>query len=231
VIRKIIERKTRKARDEAQQAGQWGNLPGHYRDMIDEALRAKIDWRKELRKISGEALRRGTVSTRKRPHRRFRFDAPGRKPKYTGYVVVAVDTSASVQRPELRQFRGEIDRMSTRMPVVVIDFDTQIHRVYQWHPKLPTWEPEGGGGTNFQHIFDAVTEKKAMVGPQNLDPHRLLKRAPGAIVVLTDGDAPAPTFALANKIPTLWVVTRSYNRDKVWPFGRNVYLEMLEEQR
>ena len=58
----------------------------------------------------------------------------------------------------------------------------------------------GGGGTDFQIIFEYVAQ-------------HMQDEPPVSIIILTDGYAPFPNEALANNIPVLWLL----NNEKVEP--------------
>lgn len=60
--------------------------------------------------------------------------------------------------------------------------------------------PEGGGGTDFQIIFEYV------------DQH-MFEEPPASIIILTDGYAPFPKEELAKDIPVLWLI----NNEQVDP--------------
>lgn len=62
----------------------------------------------------------------------------------------------------------------------------------------------GGGGTDFQIIFEYV------------DQH-MKEKEPNCIIILTDGYAPFPKEELANDIPVLWLIN---NHDVTPPWGK-----------
>ena len=213
----MIDELIEEARENAQKTGHWGKLPGHFQDLVDERLQPKINWRHELKKFTGRVIKVGSRRTRKKPDRRFSWDQPGRKPRRAADLIVVVDTSMSVGEAEMTQFRAEIDAMLPAN-VVVMDVDTQIHRIYKWNLHEETWKPEGRGGTSFQPPFTAITD-----GTHPLDENNLLARPPGGIIYLTDGEAAHPTFEL--DIPVLWVYTqRNYVGSQ--PFGEAIFLDI-----
>jgi predicted metal-dependent peptidase len=216
----------RKGREQSQKNGSWGSLPGAFRDLVDERLKPKINWRHELKKFVGEAIRIGFKRTRKRPHRRFKYDQPGRKTLRGGDIIVIIDTSGSIGKDEIAQFRAEIDKMSTQANITVIECDAQIGAIYKWDPRKPTWKPTGGGGTSFQPPFTAIDAKE-----HPKDTSHLLKKRPGGIVYFTDGYADKDiTFRMASgaqPIPVLWIWTTRGHEDTS-PFGREIFLDITQ---
>lgn len=65
-------------------------------------------------------------------------------------------------------------------------------------------KPAGGGGTDFQIIFEYVNQ-------------HMKEKEPNCIIILTDGYAPFPKEELANDIPVLWLIN---NQDVTPPWGK-----------
>ena len=65
-------------------------------------------------------------------------------------------------------------------------------------------QPYGGGGTDFQIIFEYVA-------------YHMIENKPVSIIILTDGYAPFPAEKLADGIPVLWLLN---NEDVEPPWGK-----------
>jgi predicted metal-dependent peptidase len=125
-------------------------------------------------------------------------------------VVVALDTSGSVSREELREFLTEIDvlKAQVRADVTLHACDDKLDAAGPW--KFAMWEavtlPEqvsGGGGTDFRPIFDWLRREKLN---------------PDLLVYFTDADGRFPDQE--PPFPVLWLVK---GKAPV-PFGTRVQL-------
>jgi predicted metal-dependent peptidase len=70
--------------------------------------------------------------------------------------------------------------------------------------------PAGGGGTDFQIIFEYVQQYMA-------------DNPPASIIILTDGYAPFPKEKLAGGIPVLWLLN---NEDVNPPWGKTARIKV-----
>ncbi len=193
--------------------GSWGSLSASLQRLLLQALEAKVDWRRELRRFVGERIRLSTRGTRKKPHRRFGWNQPGRKTLRGVRIVVAVDTSGSIGAKELSQFLAEIDAISNKAEVYIAEVDAAVHRVYKYERQRKPEGMMGGGGTSFQVLWDAIEQQSFPELRDKMD----------AIIYLTDGYAPWPRDD--GGIDTLWVFTTPSKMGQE-PFGRAVFLDI-----
>ena len=138
-----------------------GKLPGAIERMVDEMVNVTTPWHEKL-----ERYMQGRIKddySWNRPNRRFIAQGmylPGAD--YTpnmGEVVVAVDTSGSLNDRELGMFTSHINRiLETCRPekVSVVYCDWEIGGTEEFTPddfpiKL---NPVGGGGTSFKPVFE-----------------------------------------------------------------------------
>lgn len=124
-----------------------------------------------------------------------------------GPVLVAIDTSGSIDDVLLKQFASELRSIASetrpaRVHVVYCDARIGRHDVFE-RDDLLELHPIGGGGTDFRPVFELAAK---------------LDEAPVAIVYLTDLDGTFPNQA--PEIPTLWATP---NRKQA-PFGETVSL-------
>ena len=99
-------------------------------------------------------------------------------------IVVAVDTSGSIDQEEIQEFISEIDAIKSqvRASVTLLTCDSKLNYGCPW--RFEAWdafqfdvEIRGGGGTNFRPVFDWVDEQD---------------RAPDLVVYFTDAEGLFP---------------------------------------
>ncbi|KYJ87207.1 DUF2201 family putative metallopeptidase [Sulfurovum riftiae] len=137
-----------------------GNLPEDLNIVVPEYFSHKIDWREMLYKYIASYAK----ST-------YSFVPPNMKYLYRGIylpslssdllrIVIAVDTSGSIDEALLGTFLGEIESIMQSYPNYEIDLITadakiQSHRVFLPGESLD-YEVSGGGGTDFRPVFEYI---------------------------------------------------------------------------
>lgn len=189
------------------------DLAGHWPGDLVEALRepngaeATIDWRVALRLFVGSLRRRQLtrrIPPRRWPHRVGEIPGRARLPDISGqHVLVAIDTSGSMERKELEAIGAELLRVRQLARITVVECDRQIQRVYPLAG--PLRDAKGRGGTDLRPIF----------APRFLAEHRS-----DGVVYFTDGGGPYPEKKPS--VPTLWVLTKG--GDFACPWGARVCL-------
>ena len=180
-----------------------GNMPRE----IGELLKPKVNWREVLRRFVRTSLKdRDSVSWR-RAHKNYLWQdiiLPSIMGKRVKHLVIAMDTSGSIQGPILTEFLSEMngivrDTGADRVDVVYWDTEVAGHEIHKGANKdiVHKTNPKGGGGTNPDCVVDFMLEKE-------------LK--PDALIMLTDGymHTNKPKWA-AIKAPTLWCVIGNDN--------------------
>ena len=126
-------------------------------------------------------------------------------------LVVAIDTSGSVDDGKLSVFMSEIIGLINQfagVTGVLMYFDAHVAAVYDLE-EPGTWEPKGGGGTDFRPIFNYIRD-------QELD-------CAGCIIVTDlDGYMPAEKD-YPTDYPVLWVCDNK--RHEEVPFGQLTYID------
>lgn len=146
----------------------------------------KFNWRGYLRRFIGGSTKTFTKMSRSKPNFRF-IDNPGLKHKTQRKILVAVDTSESVDTSELQEFLGEMNHIyKTGTEVIIAQCDTAIKKIGKFNPK-EDFKITGRGGTSFFAVTDYYN--------QNFKKYNCL-------IYLTDGEASAPDKC---KGPVLWV--------------------------
>lgn len=138
-----------------------GTLPEGVQRMIDSIASPKMPWRELLQTNLTSAIR--TDYSFMRPSRRsWHMDAimPGMMPGEEVDLVVAIDMSGSIGAQEASIFLGEIQGIMeafTAFKIHVFCFDTDIYSPEDFTSDnldtIATYEPKGGGGTDFTAIF------------------------------------------------------------------------------
>jgi len=180
-----------------------GDLPKGIERFVESKGEAKIAWRDELyRYVNAHA---------KSDYRMF---PPSKKHLYRGIalpsiygeelkIIVAIDTSASIDDELLKVFLAElyeIMQVFTHYVIELIECDAAIQNVQRLTPQEP-FEPmlKGGGGTNFTPVFDYV-----------MDMNEDFK----FLIYFTDGKGSFPKYE--PNIDVLWVMPKI---EEEIPFG------------
>jgi hypothetical protein len=126
-------------------------------------------------------------------------------------IVVALDTSSSIDARTLRLFAGEIGgilrRSGAEARLIVFDTEVQLDIPLapdRWQTQLAAQPLQTGGGTDFRPALSQAT-----------------LYAPSIVVVLTDLDGPA---GFAPKFPVIWATPVDAPAP---PFGRIVRLDRM----
>jgi hypothetical protein len=168
--------------------GDPGNMPMGIRRAFQKMKEPKIDWKTELARYIDDSINK-TIYTL--PSRRFlgsgeaQYGYKNRREDMSS-VVVAIDTSGSIDREMIEQFLGEVQSiLDSYSPqnLVILYCDT---KVYEPDILEPGDQPDfskirGGGGTNFWPPFE-WTEK-------NLIDEGTI---PSVFIYFTDGEASFP---------------------------------------
>ncbi len=194
-----------------------GLLPLFAKRLLEQLRPAQTDWRTVLSEfIQEEVVDYSFVP----PDRRF-ADSPfllhdfNDKEDMVEDVLFMVDTSGSMSDSMVAaaysEIKGAIDQFDGRLKGWLGFFDAAIiePKPFTSEEEFRVIHPAGGGGTDFQIIFEYVA--------------RHMERPPASIVILTDGYAPFPRESLAMDIPVLWLL----NNDEVQPpWGRVARIHM-----
>ncbi len=191
-----------------------GKLPAGLERFFNEVLNPKVDWKDKIEALFARKVGTGSFDWRKPDRRLICRDiyAPGRSGFGAGTVVVAIDTSGSIGKPELDMFFAEMAGILEDVrprKMVLMWCDAKVHRCDEVdepsdlgavrHAGAP-----GGGGTSFIPVFEMIAE-------QNLTPDTL--------VYLTDGQGSFPSQA-----PSYPVIWGSIIEASQYPFGEVVFI-------
>jgi predicted metal-dependent peptidase len=193
----------------AAQSAEAGQLPAGVERLIRQHTNPVMPWRELIQTNLTSAIR--TDFSWMRPSRRsWHMDAimPGMTPGEEIDVVVAIDMSGSISSKQAQAFLGEIGGMMDAFDgykVHVFCFDTDIYNPQDFNSEsmdtIDEYEPMGGGGTDFDAIFDYLKK----VG-----------NVPKRLICFTDG-YPCGSWGDANYCDTTWIIHGDPNPNP--PFG------------
>lgn len=189
-----------------------GLLPRFAQRILGELRKPQTDWRTILNDFIQEEVADYSFSP---PDRRF-YDCPFFLPDFNGKedtvedILFMIDTSASMSDAMITaaysEIEGAIDRFDGKLKGWLGFFDAAIiePKPFSCEDEFRIIRPAGGGGTDFQIIFEYVHK-------------HMQDKLPASIIILTDGYAPFPQEKLAMNIPVLWLIN---NNDVDPPWGK-----------
>lgn len=185
-----------------QKMNRQGTLPEDLKYSIPKYFSHQIDWREMLY---------GHIASYAKSS--FSFMPPNMKYLYRGIylpslssdllrIVVAIDSSGSVDNELLTLFLGEVESITGQYPnfeidIIMADSKVQSHIVFLPGEPL-SYEIKGRGGTDFGVVFDYIDE--------HID-------YPTILLYFTDGYGSFPT--IEPSYDTLWIMPK----ELVVPFG------------
>ena len=186
-----------------------GKLPASMQRFVDEMTTPKVDWRDILRRFVTEISKDDFSWLR--PNKRYAAHGlilPSLYSETMGEIVVAIDTSGSIDQDTLNAFGAEIKAIvgSVRpAKTTVIYCDSEVNHVDEFQPNDELhFDMHGGGGTDFRPPFALLQERG---------------ETPVCFVYLTDLYGPFPNEP---GYPVLWCATS----DVAAPFGDTVRIEV-----
>jgi len=178
--RERVRQEVKQAIINAAQSAEAGSLPLGVERLIKQHTNPVMPWRELIQTNLTSAIR--TDFSWMRPSRRgWHIDAimPGMTPGEEIDVVVAIDMSGSISNKQAQAFLGEIGGMMEAFDgykVHVFCFDTETYNPQDFSSEnmdtIDTYEPVGGGGTDFDAIFNYLKE---------------IGNVPKRLIVFTDG--------------------------------------------
>lgn len=189
-----------------------GLLPAFAERILKELKKTQTDWRTILNDFIQEKVVDYSFSP---PDRRF-DDSPFFLPDFNGKedmvedILFMIDTSGSMSDDMIAaaysEVKGAIDQFNGKLKGWLGFFDAAIIKPQPFSDEneFKIIKPAGGGGTDFQIIFEYVF-------------HHMSDKLPASIIILSDGDAPFPLEKLAGGIPVLWLLN---NEEVNPPWGK-----------
>lgn len=186
---------------------QRGTIPGQFKGYIDELFKQKpaiFNWKKYFRRLIGTQISIDLKKTRKKESIRFP-DSSAVKYRKKSKILVAIDTSGSVNDKELCDFFSEINHIyRAGADIDICECDSQIGRVYKYTGK---WNGSisGRGGTWFDPPVQYFNEHRDYT----------------VMIYFTDGEAPLPSIRVRNN-QIIWIITSNGKRQNY--SGKVIYI-------
>jgi len=180
----------------------FGNLPAGLAEklaIILNDMQPRFNWRRMLRLFATSSNSTYIKNTIRRPSKRY-GTVPGVKVKRRNRLLLAIDTSCSIQQDELLEFFSEIYYIWRQgSEIKIVECDTDIHKIYDYKG-FPPEKIHGRGGTAFEAPIQYGNETYK----------------PDALIYFTDGYASTPKVLPV--YPVLWVISSNGLKEEegVW---------------
>lgn len=193
-------------------SNQRGLLPSFAERFLKELKKPQTDWRTILNDFVQEEIVDYSFMP---PDRRF-DESPFFLPDFNDKddlvedILFMIDTSGSMSDDMITaaysEVKGALDQFDGKLKGWLGFFDAEIvePKPFTNEDEFRIIKPAGGGGTDFQIIFEYVQK-------------HMREKLPACIIILTDGFAPFPKEKLAGGIPVLWLLN---NGEAVPPWGK-----------
>ena len=189
-------------------SNQRGILPAFAERLYKELRKPQTDWRTILNEFVQEEIADYSFTP---PDKRFNdndFFLPdfNDKEEIVEDILFMIDTSGSMSdkmvAAAFSEVKGAIGQYDGKLKGWLGFFDAAIIEPvpFETVEEFKLIKPAGGGGTDFQIIFEYVQKHMG-------------EKLPACIIILTDGFAPFPQEKLSMGIPVLWLI----NNDEVTP--------------
>ena len=201
--------------DLIERTSDWGTIPGDIVERIKASTKARINNSYIMQGFRSSVISSRRQLTRMKPNRRTGFLQMGNSRQFDTSLLVAVDVSGSVTESQIADFYSVVNRVF-RFGIAKIDcvqFDSCLGEIKPLRHASNEIKVVGRGGTSFQPIFDFLGTKGNIYD---------------GVMILTDGQAPAPIVPDHFKINVLWVCSdrQAYEANKEWMMesGRVCYI-------
>jgi predicted metal-dependent peptidase len=186
-------------------------IPLFAQRFLNELKSPQVDWRTVLNDFVQEDVNDYSFSP---PDKRF-SDSPFFLPDFNEKddkvddVLFMIDTSGSMSDKMISEayfeIKGAIDQFGGKLCGWLGFFDAEVVPPvpFSSEEEFRVIRPKGGGGTDFNVIFEYVRDK--------------MDTPPVSIVILTDGYAPYPKESAAMGVPVLWLIN---NKEVTPKWGR-----------
>ena len=167
----------------------------------------EINWKLALKLFVSKSSNSNIKYTSKRVSKRF-GTRPGTRIIRSQRIAVALDTSGSISKSELKTFFNEIHSIwrSGKIVIDVMEFDSKIQRTYAYEGVSPQ-NIGGGGGTDFNPVLDFLNQSQHQYD---------------GCIYFTDGLAPFPSAHAPCRV--LWVISNNGRTGELHKFGRVIQL-------
>lgn len=189
-----------------------GRLPAGLERLVSDASAPRMGWRELLQRFILRSARSDYSWLRpNRRHLHHNLYLPSLSNHQLGEIVIAVDTSGSIDDGQLQRFAAEVGTVLEQCPATVHLLYCDLHIVrrelFQPHDPPILLKPFGGGGTDyrpvFAHIEQAGIQPDCLIYLTDLECDLFPERRPGYPVLwLRIGDdGVQPPFGEVVRLP------------------------------
>ncbi|MDJ1499179.1 VWA-like domain-containing protein [Xanthocytophaga agilis] len=167
----------------------WGGLPLDLVEALQQIVleEPKINWKRALRLFAASSNSTYVKNTIRRASKRY-GTVPGIKLKRRQELLIAIDTSGSINLEEVQSFFQEIYHIWRQGCIItIVECDAKIHREYEFKGKFPA-DFQGGGGNDYTEAVELAN-----------------KTMPDGLIYFTDGHVSTPD--IKPRMPALWVIS------------------------
>lgn len=183
-----------------------GTIPDYLQRILDEIVAPKISWKEALNAYFQEISRNDYTWQRKNT-RYNSFYMPSLHRVESDNIVVAIDTSGSIDSKMITDFIAEVTEInSISKSITLIYCDAKVHTFETIESGDAIPKPIGGGGTDFEPVFKAVAENGI---------------EPPVLIYLTDGEC--DSFGEEPDYPVIWVLSEKNEGFKP-PFADEIFV-------
>lgn len=206
---KLLDKQVQRILQDAEQKTKscGGHVPDEIADKIilEELLPPKFNWKEHIRRFTGTSTKIYTRKSRRKENIKFP-DNPALKIKMRQKMLVAIDTSGSVNSNELKEFMNEIHHLhKAGVDISIIQCDTQIRSIDDYKGDF-TLNVVGRGGTDFDPVLEYYEQHKEYT----------------SLIYFTDGEC---STSIKPSKPVLWVLSEQSSMNDGLP-GRVIKLEL-----
>jgi len=164
-VNTIVQDWKNRVAEAANAAKMSGKLSASLERLVHDVLESKLPWQELLARFMHAVVKNDFNWTR--PNRtmlnNYQIYLPTLHNEACGSLVMAIDTSGSIQQTELDEFAAELNGVLEQVRperVTVVYCDAEVQHVDEYTPdQYPvTLNARGGGGTDFRPVFDHVNE-------------------------------------------------------------------------
>ncbi len=220
--RTVLESKTKDIiKNAAEVAKRAGKLPEGLERYVKNLFEPKVNWKEKIAQFVCK-YSRNDYDWSKRSRRYTDFYMPSLKSPEVGKIVVAIDTSGSLDKKDLEDIASEIMGIVSSyngVELEVIYCDSKVNGIehYDAYDEIKL-KMLGGGGTDYRPVFNKIAKGEDVNN-----------ETPVLLLYFTDGycdDFPNYT----PDYPVMWILTFK-NESFRSPFGEAVYIHLNEEER
>lgn len=206
---KLIEKQTQRllANAQEQTIKKQGSIPGEIKGLIkmNEIIPPKFNWRAYIRRFTGVSTKIFTRKIRRKENKRY-SDNPGLRVKMRQKMLLAIDTSGSVNDDELKEFMNEIYHIyKAGVDITILQCDTEIRDILEYKGTFEL-KVVGRGGTSFDPVLKYFQENRQFT----------------SLIYFTDGEC---NTRMRPSGQILWVLSERSQLNESLP-GRVIKLEL-----